>query len=330
MDTERVIYLRNWLRLICVAVLVMAVGGCDTRTAAPGAAAQNEHRLDWGVFVPDDRDGSSNLFTIKDMAGSLPQYVLRFAAIDEKIQIPQLTEINTMGAVPILTLEPWQPDGGTIQPDYALARIAAGSVDPQLDAWARNLAEWGQPVVLRFGHEMNTDRYPWSVGVNGNSAADYLAAWRHVRDRFSAARADNVSFMWCPNAPYEGAANMAESFPGSDSVDLLGLDGYNWGDGDGHTWKTPEEIFGEGIKQLRALDPVHPIVIAETASVEGPASGTDKAAWIKALVDFLMRQDRVSGFVWFQMNKERDWRFNSSAQSQAAFKAALTSRPSPP
>jgi hypothetical protein len=47
-------------------------------------------------------------------------------------------------------------------------------------------------------------------------------------------------------------------------------------------------------------------------------------------VDFLMRQDRVSGFVWFQMNKERDWRLNSSAQSQAAFKAALALRPSPP
>jgi hypothetical protein len=99
MDTERVIYLRNWLRLISVAVVVMSVGGCDGRTPAPGTAAQNEHWLDWGVFVPDDRDGSSSLFTIKDMAGSSPQYVLRFAAIDDKIQIPQLTEINTMGAL---------------------------------------------------------------------------------------------------------------------------------------------------------------------------------------------------------------------------------------
>ena len=104
------------------------------------------------------------------MAGSSPQYVLRFAAIDDKIQIPQLTEINTMGAVPILTLEPWLPDGGTIQPDYALARIAAGSLDAQLDAWARNLAEWRQPVVLRFGHEMNTHPLPlerrrqWQLG----------------------------------------------------------------------------------------------------------------------------------------------------------------------
>jgi len=241
-----------------------------------------------------------------------------------------LTEINNMGAVPILTLEPWQPDAGAIQPDYTLARIAAGSFDAQLDAWARNIAEWGQPVVLRFAHEMNSDRYPWSVGVNGNSAADYLAAWRHVRDRFSAAQANNVKFMWCPNAPYEGAASIAESFPGSDSVDLLGLDGYNWGDGDGHTWKAPKEVFGQGIEQLRALDAVHPIVIAETASVEGPVSGADKAAWIKELVDFLVHQERVSGFVWFQMNKERDWRFNSSQQSQAAFKQALASRPPPP
>jgi hypothetical protein len=325
-----VIYLRAWQRLISLAGVLICLGGCGGQAGVPGGAQNPAHWLDWGVFVPDDRGDSSDLFTIKQMAGSSPHYVLRFAAIDDKIQIPQLTEINNMGAVPILTLEPWQPDAGAIQPDYTLARIAAGSFDAQLDAWARNIAEWGQPVVLRFAHEMNSDRYPWSVGVNGNSAADYLAAWRHVRDRFSAAQANNVKFMWCPNAPYEGAASIAESFPGSDSVDLLGLDGYNWGDGDGHTWKAPKEVFGQGIEQLRALDAVHPIVIAETASVEGPVSGADKAAWINELVDFLVHQERVSGFVWFQMNKERDWRFNSSQQSQAAFKQALASRPPPP
>lgn len=326
-NTGRVIHLRIWQRLIGLAGVIICLGGCSgPANDDPGNAARD---LEWGVFVPDDRDGSSNLFTIKDMAGSSPHYVLRFAAIDDKIQIPQLTEIDDMGAIPILTLEPWQPDGGPIQPDYQLARVAAGSFDPQLDAWARNLAEWGRPVVLRFAHEMNTDRYPWSVGINGNTAADYLAAWHRVRERFAQANASNVQFMWCPNAPYEGAASMAQSFPGSDAVDLLGLDGYNWGDGDGHTWKSPREIFAEGIEQLRALDSGHPIVIAETASVEGPVSGADKAKWIKDLVEFLGSQDGVSGFVWFQMNKERDWRFNSSQQSQTAFKEALASRPSP-
>lgn len=261
------------------------------------------------------------------MAGSRPHYVMRFAAIDERTPVPELSEIAAAGAQPILTLEPWRPEAGVEQPDYALSRITAGNFDEQLDTWARNLATWGQPVLLRFAHEMNSAHYPWSIGVNGNSAADYVAAWKHVRARFASAGAHNVSFMWCPDAPYEGSADVAEAFPGADSVDVLCLDGYNWGDGDGHSWKSPPDIFSRGLDQLRALDNTHPIVIAETASVEGPHSGEDKAGWIAQLFDFLSRQDRVSGVVWFQMDKERDWRFNSTNQSQTAFKDAIASRP---
>jgi hypothetical protein len=316
--------------LLVVVVVVACLGGCAPGGPTSGAAnTPAPHWVDWGVFVPDDQAGSSNLGTVTQMAGSAPHYVLRFAAIGERTPIPELNLITAQGAVPILTLEPWQPDLGAVQPDYALSRIVAGDFDAQLDTWARNLASWGQPLFVRFAHEMNSDHYPWSVGVNGNSAADFVAAWKHVRDRFVLAGAHNVSFMWSPNSPYEGSADLSATFPGIDQVDVLGLDGYNWGDGSGHTWNSPKDIFARGLDQLRALDNVHPVVIAETASVEGPRSGTDKADWIRRLFDFLTRQDRVSGVVWFQMDKERDWRLNSSAAAQSAFREALATRPRP-
>jgi hypothetical protein len=316
-------------KLVALLMALSCIAGCTSTRTPADKQADAVHWIDWGVFVPDDRERSSDIFTIKQMAGSSPHYVLRFAAIGQHIPIPELTSITNFGAVPILTLEPWQPDGGPVQPDFTLAAIAGGAFDVELDAWARNLAEWNQKMLLRFAHEMNSGLYPWSVGVNGNSAADFVAAWKHVRDRFQRAGASNVSFLWAPNSPYDGATSMAEVYPGTDAVDVLGLDGYNWGDGDGHTWRTPEQIFGAGLDELRKLDPVHPIVVTETASVEGPVSGTDKAAWIRTLVDYLSRQDRVTGFVWFQMNKERDWRFNSSQAAQDAFRQALAARPTP-
>lgn len=261
------------------------------------------------------------------MAGSTPSYILRFAGIDERTPIPELELITEAGGTPILTLEPWRPGMGPNQPAYALWRFSAGEFDGQLDTWARNLSEWGKPVIVRFGHEMNSDHYPWSVNVNGNTAADFVKAWKHVRTRFAMAGADNVSFMWCPNAPYEGAGDMSVAFPGSDAVDVLGLDGYNWGAGDGHDWREPAEIFAAGLDQLRGLDATHPIIIAETASVEGPQSGTDKARWIRELFEFVARQDRVAAVIWFQMVKERDWRFNSSPDSEQAFRDLLAERP---
>jgi hypothetical protein len=320
---------RTFCCLILAAVLVPAsITGCTGRSAT-NPANGTAHWIDWGVFLPDDNAESSNLWTVQQMAGSRPRYVMRFAALNEKTPIPELNVITAAGAQPILTLEPWQPDAGVEQPDYALSRIAAGDLDDRFDTWARNLAAWGKPLLLRFGHEMNSNHYPWSVGVNGNSAADFVAAWNHVRNRFSQAGARNVSFMWCPDAPYEGSGDVAPAYPGADAVDALCLDGYNWGDGEGHTWKNPEDIFGHGLDQLRALDGQHPIIIGETASVEGPRSGQDKAEWTRRLFDYLAHQSQVSAVVWFQMDKERDWRFNSSGQAQAAFKQAIADRRQP-
>src|SRR5436853_485094 len=79
---------------------------------------------------------------------------------------------------------PWVTTGGVGRPAYALRAIAAGEHDAYVREWARAAAAWGGPLYLRFAHEMNGDWYPWSVGVNGNTSADYQAAWRHVVDIF--------------------------------------------------------------------------------------------------------------------------------------------------
>lgn len=301
--------------------LMLCVGCAPRADDTSGVVAA--HPLRWGVFLPDDRSDSSALPVVVQMAQSSPQYVLRFAAIDDPVPVAELSAIRDAGALPVLTLEIWQPGAGVEQPAYALSRVTAGDFDGQLDRWAGELASWGGPVTLRLGHEMNAPHYPWSVGVNGNTAADAVAAWKHVRERFARAGADRVSFMWCPDANPKGADDMTAAFPGVDSVDVLGLDGYNWGEGDGHTWQAADEIFGGALDRLRRLDGEHDIWIAETASAEGPRSGVDKADWIYGLFDYLATQERVRGLLWFQADKERDWRFNSSPQAQEAFKQSV-------
>jgi hypothetical protein len=54
--------------------------------------------------------------------------------------------------------------------------------------------------------------------------------------------------------------------------------------------------------------------------------GGDKAAWNSALVSYLAAQPDVMGFVWFHMQKETDWRINSSTSSATALKNALQAR----
>jgi hypothetical protein len=243
------------------------------------------------------------------------------------LQAPPINEMNAVrarGAVPLVTWEPWAWGGGLNQPAYSLDRIAAGDFDARITQWGQELAAWGYPVQLRFAHEMNGDWYPWAEGVNGNEAGDYVQAWRHVHDVMAATGAPNVSWVWSPNVPYWGSTDLAGLYPGAGYVDVVGLDGYNWGTSVSWSgWILPQDLFAPGIAQLRSLAPGVPILIAETASSE---AGGSKAAWNTDLVSYLAAQPDVMGFVWFHMQKEADWRINSSDASAAAFNSALAAR----
>ncbi|MGJ1427356.1 glycoside hydrolase family 26 protein [Clavibacter sepedonicus] len=171
---------------------------------------------------------------------------------------------------------------------------------------------------------MNGDWYPWADGVNGNAPGSYAAAWKHVHDVVVAQGATNVRWVWTPNVPYTGSTALAGLYPGAAYVDIVGLDGYNWGTGvAGYAWVSPADLFGPGLERLRAIAPGKPIIIAETASSE---VGGSKAAWDTDLVAFLQAQPDVAAFVWFDMDKEADWRIGSSASSATAIRDALAAR----
>jgi hypothetical protein len=223
------------------------------------------------------------------------------------------------GAVPELVWEPWDPAGGLDQPDYALDRVVAGHFDTYLTRWARQIRGWGQPLVIRFAHEANGDWYPWSAGVNGNTAADYRAAWKKVVAVFDKQQVTNVTWLFTANVPYPGSKSLANLYPGDAVVDRVGLDGYNWGTTQAwSTWQSFGEVFGPGVAELDALS-TRPIHVTETGAPE--AAGGDKAAWIADMWAWLDAHPEVSGLTWFSLAKEADWRVDSSEASLAAYAA---------
>lgn len=221
------------------------------------------------------------------------------------------------GAVPLLTWEPWAAGGGADQPRYALARVAAGDFDPYIRSFARQVRDWGGVLGLRVFHEMNAPYYPWGVGRNGNTPADALAAWRHLRRLFGEEHAD-VLWVWCVNISGPDTVPYRPFYPGNGEVDWVGLDGYNggtalpWGG-----WRTPEQLFRGDLDRLHDLS-ARPLVLSEVGSAE---AGGDKATWIRDMFA-LARRSRVAALVWFDIAKETDWRVVSSPPAAAAFRAA--------
>lgn len=208
------------------------------------------------------------------------------------------------GSVPLITWEPWAPPFSRNGTDLPLTAIAAGQFDAYIDSWAAGLRDLGYRVLLDFAHEMNGDWYPWGSGVNGNTAEQYIAAFRHVHDRFALAGAANVGFVWNPNntSTSTGAASF---YPGDEYVDWLAIDAYNsdW------AWATPYDEIAPIYRVVSQLNPAKPVMLAEVASQSVPPAGAvpaDKAAWILNLARVLpVSFPRIRAVVWFnELNTE--------------------------
>lgn len=281
-------------------------------------------RLRFGVSTPGGASANTELDAVASAVGEAPSIVLSYYDFGQPAPIADLNSVAARGATSLITWEPWRWGGGSEQPAYTNARIAAGEFDAYLQQWGSALAGWGKPVLLRYAHEMNGNWYPWSDGTNGNASGSYVEAWRHVHDVLTAQGADNVTWVWSPNIPYTGSTALPSLYPGAAYADVVALDGYNWGTSAAWSaWVSPSALFSDGLAQLRTLAPAKPILIAETASAE---AGGSKAAWNTDLVAYLAAQTDVMGFVWFDHNKEVDWRINSSASSVSALATALAQR----
>jgi beta-mannanase len=244
-----------------------------------------------------------------------------------ELDLRLFAQVAQHGAIPLLTWEPWDHTQGPVQPDFHLARVVAGEFDAYLQTSAQRLARYGAPVLLRWAHEMNGHWYPWSTGsrirFGGKTSAqatpaEYIAAWRRIWQVFHAEGASNIAWVWSPNV-LDHCAPFEPCYPGHEFVDWLALDGYNWG-GWGR-WRSFARVFGPSYARLVALGP-QPVMIAETASAE---AGGNKARWITDAFTQTLRAElpRVRAVIWFNQDKERDWRIESSPQSRRAFADAV-------
>ena len=275
-----------------------------------------------GAYVTGSAENLTNLTTLEGKVGQ--KFAVRnfFQNTTQGFTEVQSSAITNHGGIPLVTLEFWNASVSTsVMTGGSYKQIANGSMDAYLIKYATNAKNFGKPVWLRPFHEMNGNWYPWAGTATGNTPADFIAAWRHVRTIFSNAGATNVKFVWSPNAdsvPNTTANAIGKYWPGESYVDYIGIDGYNFGT-TASTWRSFSSVMGPAYKACAALSPTKPIFIAETGC---GTIGGDKAAWISNMFKVIpTTYPRIIGVTWFNANKERDWRIESSTASLNAFKA---------
>jgi beta-mannanase len=219
------------------------------------------------------------------------------------------------------------------------AEWSSGQHDDYLDSIAAAARSYPHVLYVRPWPEMNGDWQafqPTAAGDRpaGGTYAEFRAAWRHVVTYLREHGATNLRWVFNPTADtYAETTPVRRIWPGSRYVDVLGLDGFNWGDSTGGLrWRSFADIFRAQYRTLTDLDRNAPVWICETASKEPAVDdgapvdrGHRKAAWVRDMFD-LTGMDRLRAVIWFQSHKERDWRVDSSAGSLRAVRAALRLR----
>lgn len=212
------------------------------------------------------------------------------------------------GRLPMLS---WEPTTTTIQ------EIAAGAQDDYIQRFAQGAKDYANTVYIRPFPEMNGEWAPW----NGDTA-NFVIAWQRMADIFTEVGADNVMWVWAPNItdqPRTEANQMELYYPGDAYVDILALDGYNWGNTKSWSeWTSFEDTFSAPYERVAQIGN-QPIWLAEVASAE---QGGDKSKWISdmfASTSF----PRLEALVWFNEDKEANWHIDSSSAALAAFQTSL-------
>lgn len=220
-----------------------------------------------------------------------------------------------------------------------LSDIVAGRYDTHIDQMLDGMRTYAGPVIVRWGHEMNGNWYPWSVtygrrnpGAGGcASASEYVAAWRYIVERERALPGtSNVKWFWCTNAqdhagPDDIKVQMESYWPGRSWVDIVGCDAYN----DPARWASFDSLFGSPYDRISTIGGGKPFWVGETGCQEpGPnlQLTETKAKWVAGMLD----SDRfplMQAVCYFDYDARSlggaDWRFSSAKETYLSVRKVL-------
>ena len=307
MKSRLVVALALTLALASVGGTVSRVVGA-THLKPPAAHATLAPRLAayLGAFEPGAPPDYAPVRSFAKAAGRAPNLIGYYSGWAQPFDMSFASSLRQHGIIPFVQIDPTDASG---------AAIAHGSYDEYLRSYADSVRDFGDAVVIGFGHEMNASWYSW--GYQHTPAATFVAAWRHLVTLFRKQGADNVTWLWTLEGDGRSNAPVKDWWPGSSYVTWVGVDGYYYRPTD-----TFESVFGRTITQVRTFTS-DPVLLSESAV--GPAAGQ----FAKILNLFQgMSAAKTLGLVWFDKKQtggtyRQDWRLEDSPTAIEAFRLGV-------
>jgi hypothetical protein len=193
--------------------------------------------------------------------------------------------------------------------------IANGEYDDRVHQSAERLLKYGEQYggfFIRMFREMNLYKnWPWA----GDPAA-HIDAWRHVWEIFER-KGTNQYATWVWNPCTEQGKDTANGYyPGSDYVDWIGLNAYNWGGVRGKNARGFSSLFG--LAYRTHVKKGLPMMICETGVNESRV----KPAYINNVYSSIKNDFReLRGIAWWSEKWKTPLGFDADTRITSSMKA---------
>lgn len=247
----------------------------------------NSDRLQFGIFDAMKFTENEKTLALEEKLDYKFNTLLRYQNIGESaFPMEEMIEAYNEGRTVELTLQ-------SNRSESILYKTLDGTYDEYLTEYAKQVAEFGKPVLFRLNNEMNGDWVYYSTYHNSKDPELYVKAWQYVHSFFEAAGADNVLWVWNPNhhsKPNFKWNHTLAYYPGSEYIDVVGLTAYNTGIyHEGEEWTDFETLYDEIYYQYEKWFD-HPFMITEFSS---SSIGGDKVEWINDMFKVIDKYDRI-------------------------------------
>lgn len=306
--------MKNKLASIAAGLALAILAGCsasqqdphpvNTPSSSPSPSVRPEATSRYiGFSVPGFPPDPDRLVRLETATGVQVSAVSFYMGIGKKLDIMTVSSLCSSGILPVVEID---------SDKIPLSDIAAGAEDAVLRAYARQIASVHGEVAIDFDHEFNGPWFGW--GYTHETAATFVAAWRHIVTVFRRNDATNVAWIWNPNVAGGFTSALRPWYPGDAWVTMVGLDGYFYTPQ--ATFKT---VFGPTLSQVRAFTSL-PIFIVET----GVDPSANRPAQISGLFEGA-REAGIIGVIWFDYYKYsgRDWVIDNDKAALNAFRHAV-------
>ena len=167
------------------------------------------------------------------------------------------------------------------------------------------------PVIFRPWHE-NTGSWFW-WGEKLCSADEYKALWNMLQDKLQADGFDNLVWAYSPGMAADlTQEKFLERYPGNDRIDVIGIDGYQWG--------TKEDFVAQldqNLKMITAFSEENGKIPALTEC--GLKNLTDSTWWTSTILPGV-KPYKISYFLTWRNYKEEWFGPSLKTPDQQAFR----------